>query len=364
MNDARAPAREAFSAKVRASMSIDAVALLHVPAARARKVVPDGARVTALGPDACGVSLFQKHLGLEVRPAQTAAILQSVVGAALALHDDPRGILLYPEVADPSPATYDTLVDALEDAGFWIESDLLTKSTEELDEADEEDDRTGGFIDRLGGLIQREGKGRSAPIVAVDLHQTKPSPEDFRRLAEISTLRVLDLRRVATLSLRALVQLGKLQKLERLILDELKIGDDELSLLAKMSSLSTLSVVKTRIQGAGFAALAQLPAFKELVIGYTPLDDRGLRDIAKLSHLEVLKLAPSNVTDVGVAYLGKHRRLRELDASRTRITDAVVPALLEAPALERVTLRATAVTAAGLARLRKRTGLEVITDAS
>ena len=345
-------------------MSIDAVALLHVSAARARKDLPDSAHVIQLGPDACGVSLFQKHLGLEVRPAQTAAILQQVVGAALALHDDPRGVLLYPDVAEPSPAKYDALVDGLEDAGFWIESDLLTKSSEELEEADEDDDRTGGFIDRLGGLVQREGKGRTAPIVGVDLHQTKPSPEDFRRLSEISTLRVLDLRRVATLSLRALVQLGKLQKLERLTLDELKIGDDELSLLAKMSSLSTLSVVKTRIQGKGFAALAELPALKEIVIGYTPLDDRGLRDLAKLPHLEVLKLAPSNVTDVGVAHLGKHRRLRELDASRTRITDAVVPALLEAPALERVTLRTTAVSAAGLARLRKRKGLEVVTDAN
>jgi hypothetical protein len=341
-------------------MSIDAIALLKVSAAKARKSVPDPARVIQLGPDACGVSLFEKHVGLDVRPAQTAAIVQATVGDALALHTDPRGVLLYPDVAEPSPAKYDVLVSSLEEASFWVVPTLLAKSSAALEELDEEEDRDGGFIERLGGLIEREGRGRTAPIVSVDLHQTTPSPDDFMRLSEITTLRALDLRRVVTLTRGALVQLGNLQNLERLTLDELKIGDEELSLLAEMSSLSSLSVIKTRIQGSGFAALARLPAFKEIVIGYTPLDDDGLRDIAKLPHLEVLKLAPSNVTDVGIGHVAKHRRLRVLDASRTRVTDAVVPALVAAPALERVMLRGTAVTAAGVGRLRKRSGLEVL----
>jgi hypothetical protein len=77
-------------------MSIDAIALLHVSATKARKSVPDPARVTRLGPNACGVSLHQKHLGLEVRLPQAAAFLRAEVGDALALHHDPRGVLLVP----------------------------------------------------------------------------------------------------------------------------------------------------------------------------------------------------------------------------------------------------------------------------
>jgi hypothetical protein len=340
-------------------MSIDAIALLHVSAAKARKSVPDPARVTRLGPDACGVSLHQKHLGLEIRLAQAAAFLRAEVGDALALHHDPRGVLLYPDVAEPGLASYEALVETLEDGSFWVERALLDKSSDELDDLDEKSFFQGGFIERLGGLIERSGRGSTAPIVTVDLHQTKPTPADFKLLSQIATLRTLDLRRVSTLTRSALVQLCKLRALENLSLDELKIGDDELELLADMRSLSALSVIKTRIQGAGFAALARLPALKEIAIGYTPLDDAGLRVIAKLPHLEVLKLAPSNVTDVGIAHVAKHARLRVLDASRTRVSDAVVPALLAAPALEHVLLRGTAVTAAGLARLRTRVDLDV-----
>lgn len=340
-------------------MSIDAVALLHVSAAKARTCVRKESHVIRLGPDACGVSLFQRHSELELRPARAAALLRAALGDALALHRDPRGVLLYPDVAEPSPAKYEALVAYLEKSGFWVDDGLLTKSSEELETLDDEEDRAGGFIERLGGLIEREGKGRTAPIVSVDLHQTRPTADDFRRLSEITTLRSLDLRRVVTLTRSALVQLGKLHKLERLILDELKIGDEDLSLIASIPNLTSLSVIKTRIQGAGFAELAHLPAFKEIAIGYTPLDDDGLGVIATLPHLEVLKLAPSNVTDVGIARVAKHDRLRVLDASRTRITDAVVPALLAAPALESVILRGTAITAAGIAHLQARAGLEV-----
>jgi len=341
-------------------MSIDAVALLNVSAARARKSIAEPARVTRLGPDACGVSLAQRHLALEVRPADTAARLIAELGDALALHHDPRGVLLYPDVAEPGPGKYDALVEALEDGGYWVHRSLLTMSTEELEALDEEEDRSGGFIDRLGGLIERSGTGSTAPIVAVDLHQTKPSASDFERLSQITTLRTLDLRRVDTLTRGALVQLSALQNLEQLTLDELKIGDDELLLLGGMPSLSSLSVIQTRIQGSGFAALARLPAFKELVIGYTPLDDDGLRVIAELPHLEVLRLAPSNVTDAGIKHLATHTRLRVLDLSRTRVTDAVIPSLLAMPALQRLTLRGTAITETGLSRLRQRAGLEVM----
>jgi len=340
-------------------MSIDAVALLHVSAAKARKTVPSAARVIRLGPDACGVPLLEKQAGLEVRPAQAAALVQAELGEALGLHRDPRGVLLYPDVAEPVPSTYDALVASLEAASFWVDRTLLAMSNDELDARDAVEERDGGFIERIGGLVEREGEGRTAPIVAVDLHQTKPSPDDFDRLSQITTLRALDLRRAVTLTRGALIQLGNLHRLERLTLDELKIGDDELSLLADIPRLASLSVVKTRIQGAGFAALARLSAFREIVIGYTPLDDDGLRVIAALPHLEVLKLAPSNVGDVGVAAVAKHPGLRVLDASRTRVTDAVVHALLAAPALESLTLRGTAISAGGFASLRKRDGLVV-----
>ncbi len=337
-------------------MSIDAIALLHVSAAKAKKRVEDPDHVTRLGPDACGVSLFQRQMGLEVRPVQTAVLLREALGEALDLHDDPRGILLYPDVAEPAATTYEALVKELEEGSFWIERELLGQSREELDTLDEKQNREGGFIDRLGGLVRKE---RDGTIVGVDLHQTQPGSEDFARLCALESLKALDLRRVFTLTRGALAQLTKLRSLERLWLDELKIGDEELELLAEIPNLSALSIVKTRVQGAGFAPFATLPAFKEITIGYTPLDDAGLEVIARLPHLEVLKLAPSNVTDVGVSALSKHPKLRTLDASRTRITDAVIPALLAAPALESVSLRATAITEAGLSRLRGRKDLSV-----
>lgn len=344
-------------------MSIDSVALLHISALQARKAVPKGKTVIALGPDACGVSLAKKHVALELDPDEAAERLLSEVGGALRLHTDRRGVLLYPSAVEPKRGTYAALVSELEDEGFWIDRDMLDQSTRDLEDDEDDEDNDGAFIERLGGVYERDGKGRDAPIVSVSLHNTTPSAEDLERLIELTALRDLNLRRVLTLTRGTLVQLAKLKNLERLVLDELRISDEEVEILSDIPRLTSLSLIKTRVQGDGFLGFTEHAALKEIIIGYTPLDDDGLHSIVKLPHLESLKLEPSNVKDAGVSAVAKHAKLRVLNASRTRITDAVLPALIAAPSLESVSLRGTALTASALARLRKRKNLQVIADA-
>jgi len=53
-------------------------------------------------------------------PDEHALALRRLLDAALDAHDDPRGILFYPDVCEPKGASYDAIVRELASAGKWV----------------------------------------------------------------------------------------------------------------------------------------------------------------------------------------------------------------------------------------------------
>src|SRR5690606_3660492 len=108
-------------------MSMDAVAALKVKlddAKKTLKAAPGGLvgadgetiRVRALDD---GILV---DLGVSLRdPDAVALALRQRLGAVLDAHDDPRGVMVFPERARPSAKTYAEVVELLGDLGEWLE---------------------------------------------------------------------------------------------------------------------------------------------------------------------------------------------------------------------------------------------------
>src|SRR4051812_29746152 len=101
-------------------MGIDAFALLKLSAPDVRKSFFGRLdRVRTFGPDAVAFFTALRFEDLRRDPTLASQALASALGGAALRHTDPRGVLVFPDVAEPRASTYDELVTELEPAGFW-----------------------------------------------------------------------------------------------------------------------------------------------------------------------------------------------------------------------------------------------------
>jgi len=99
-------------------MSIDAVAVLKIPRLPAP---PSGFGLTypvEHRGDATLLSTFDRFDG--PTPDEHALALRRMLGDALDAHDDPRGILVFPDVAWPRAQSYAAIVAELSQVGLWV----------------------------------------------------------------------------------------------------------------------------------------------------------------------------------------------------------------------------------------------------
>ncbi len=78
------------------------------------------------------------------------------------------------------------------------------------------------------------------------------------------------------------------------------VKDDDLRLLAGLSSLRELYLIGTNITDAGLKWLVDLQKLEELRVGNTKITDAGLKDLAKLKSLKMVGLLGTQVTEAGV----------------------------------------------------------------
>ena len=98
-------------------MGIDAVALLRI-----RKLTaPPGAHAAEFFVEHRGkASLLHTFNRFSAATAdEHALLLRRLLGPTLDAHDDPRGILLFPDVCEPKGRSYDAIVREVEAAGVW-----------------------------------------------------------------------------------------------------------------------------------------------------------------------------------------------------------------------------------------------------
>lgn len=96
-------------------MGIDAIALLRlssaaIPTDRILRTLDDGVLVKTGAP-------------FDEEPEELALLLSEIVGDALDDHDDPRGVLMIPDVAQPKGKKYDEVVEEIGEGGTWISLD-------------------------------------------------------------------------------------------------------------------------------------------------------------------------------------------------------------------------------------------------
>jgi hypothetical protein len=100
-----------------AQLSIDAVAVLHIPGL----ISPEGPAGTGVSIEHSGdASLVYTMIRFGGHtPDEHALYLRRALGAALDAHDDPRGILFFPDVAEPKGEGYEAIAAEVSRAGIW-----------------------------------------------------------------------------------------------------------------------------------------------------------------------------------------------------------------------------------------------------
>jgi hypothetical protein len=151
-------------------MSHDAVALLRIPG----YTPPEDADVRELDD---GFLLF---LGVpfEAGPDAFMDAIEDALGEASATHQDPRGIFVFPDAAEPEDATtYDQVVDGVADGGGFIAFEDADE-----DEGDAEEGEAPGSPDAmLGQLFEALGAGSADDLMKA----IQTGDQDALKLAQI-----------------------------------------------------------------------------------------------------------------------------------------------------------------------------------
>ena len=139
------------------------------------------------------------------------------------------------------------------------------------------------------------------------------SDDALRPLAELDTLKSLDLASCANVTDKGLEHLATLNHLERLTLG------------------------RNKIHGEGLASLKKLTKMKSLVLG-NPISDEELRHLGNFQQLVQLSLYGTRVTDAGIDHVAGLTNLRDLNLNGTVVTDKGIHKLQSLTKLESLVL--------------------------
>jgi hypothetical protein len=117
-------------------------------------------------------------------------------------------------------------------------------------------------IEKLGGRVAFDNKQSSKPVIFVVLARSKNLDPALKKLKELKSLSVLDLRR-SSVTDADLTQLKDIKSLQVLHLGDTEVSDAGLKELTELKSLRTLGLKNTRVTDAGVQDLqAALPELK------------------------------------------------------------------------------------------------------
>ncbi|MDX1980306.1 MAG: hypothetical protein SFV51_08555 [Bryobacteraceae bacterium] len=165
------------------------------------------------------------------------------------------------------------------------------------------------WIESIGGesVFDREGK-----IVEVSLARTWATDKEVARVAEIETLRRLDLS-FTYVSDKGIEHLKRLKQLEELTLDTAEfITDAAMSHLRGNRTLRKLVLRGTDVTDVSLPYIAELTELRTLDLSHTMLGDGGLESLPALTKLEELSLGATRISGINLNFLKLLPRLRSL----------------------------------------------------
>jgi hypothetical protein len=193
------------------------------------------------------------------------------------------------------------------------------------------------------------------PHGAIDFSRSAMKPADFHWLEQIVNPTRLNLSKTAIEGrcLRFLRNWG--HRVQWLILEDTKIGDNGLELLSACNMLSYLDLSGTNVTGKGLKCLAS--PLLVLKLSRTKIDDSDLESLRGLSSIQSLELASTKVTDQGIRSLRSLKDLTALNLADTRISGTGFISLLELSFLDTLQLSGTDTSDAETGLLAKLTRL-------
>ena len=164
-------------------------------------------------------------------------------------------------------------------------------------------------IEALGGDVVR---GPDGNIVEVSLARTWASDNDIERVAEIKTLKRLDLS-FTYVTDAGVERLQQLPELEELTLDTAEaLTDAAASYLRANKKLRKLVFRGVDITDVGMPYIAALTGLKSLDLSHTMVGDVGLESLPAVSELEELNLGGTRITGINLNFLKLLPKLRKL----------------------------------------------------
>ncbi len=130
----------------------------------------------------------------------------------------------------------------------------------------------------------------------------QPATELLQGLAELTTLRELDLRG-ASLTDAGLENLKGLAQLRDLNLSYNRLTDEGLRHLRGLKQLQLLGLNETEVTDTGLGFLEELSQLKTLHFGHTKVSDKGLEKLSGMTQLQNLDLSGTKISDAGLANL-------------------------------------------------------------
>ncbi len=164
-------------------------------------------------------------------------------------------------------------------------------------------------IEDLGGYVVRDSGGT---IVEVSLARTWATDHDIARVAELKSLKRLDLSSTYVTD-RGIEQLQQLQHLEDLILHTAEfLTDAAVAHLRANHELRRLVLRGVDITDVGMPHVAELTNLRSLDLSHTMVGDVGLESLPSLTELEELRLGGNAITGLNLNFLKLLPKLRKL----------------------------------------------------
>lgn len=240
-------------------------------------------------------------------------------------------------------------------------------------------------LQAAGAVVKTNANGAATDI---DLHNLSVSGSTLAFLAELKSLRVLNLADTSfsdeslsvledvspgliSLDLRgcpitdkATPVITRFEGLKALRFNgkngQTSISDDGVRSLAACKSLKVLALDELTFVGTdGLAALTGLTDLQELYLAGTIVDDDSCRVIASFPNLRKLRLSRDQISDAGLEILSDCSLLEELDLSEdSLISDAGMASVAKLKALKKLNLWRVQISDAGVLMLAPLVNLE------
>lgn len=201
----------------------------------------------------------------------------------------------------------------------------------------------------------------SPQLVQLDLRGCKISDKAAVTIARFTGLRALRLNGKngqTSLGDEGVKSLSVCKALKVLALDDLFVGSDALLALHDLTELEELYLAGTIVDDASCQLIAGFPRLKKLRLARNQVSDAALEMLAACSSLEELDLSEcSLITDAGMAHLAKLPQLEKLNLWRDQISDDGALMLAPLTKLEWLNLDNTKLSDAGLPVLKNMSAL-------